>query len=128
MLLTDTPPFGPIWTAEVIVVASFMDSAPAKPGRPGDFAEASLRFRVARILKGKLDKKIVTLQTPAPSGFGPAGKEWILMLSPEYMAGKYRYGAIYTVELEPQIRAILAKGASTVPRKLVPGVGVTEKK
>jgi hypothetical protein len=97
--------------AEVIVVATFVDSAPAKPKRPRDLPESLWRFRVARVLKGKLDEKIITIRHPDTVGVGVdeiAGKEWILLLTPEYMAGKHPYAGLCTIKLEPEIRAILA--------------------
>ena len=98
--------------AEVIVVATFVDSAQAKPKRPLDAAETVMRFRVARSLKGKLDERIITIQHPSPPvGAGVnefAGKEWILLLTPEYMAGKHPYAGLFTIKLEPEVRAILA--------------------
>ncbi|MGA2034411.1 MAG: hypothetical protein ABSG68_19370 [Thermoguttaceae bacterium] len=98
--------------AEVIVVATFVDSAPAKSNRLAEAAETVMRFRVARVLKGKLDKKIISIQHPdAPVGAGVseiAGKEWVLLLSPEYMAGKHPYTGLWTIKLEPEVRTILS--------------------
>ncbi len=36
-----------------------------------------------------------------------AGKEWILLLTSEYIAGKHRYADLNTIKLEPRVRAIL---------------------
>lgn len=98
--------------AEVIVVATFVDSAPAKPKHPRDMAETSMRFRVVRILKGQLHKKIITTQSPSQlvsTGINElAGKEWILMLTPEFMAGKHPYADLNTIKIEPEVRSILA--------------------
>jgi hypothetical protein len=96
--------------AQVVVVATFLDAAArTAPKQPGDLSETSMRFRVARVLKGKLDNTIVTVQRPSWPGVDElAGKEWILMLTPEYIAGKHRYGALCTVEEEAKIRAMLA--------------------
>ena len=97
--------------SEVIVVATFVDSAEAKPKRPRDAAEMLWRFRVVRILKGSLEEKIITIQHPGSLvGVGVneiVGKEWILLLSPEYMAGKHRYAGLYNIKLEPEVRDIL---------------------
>jgi hypothetical protein len=113
--------------AAVIVVATFVDSAPAQPRRPGDAAETLMRFRVDRILKGKLDQKVITIQEPNPPvGAGVnklAGKEWILLLSPEYMAGKHRYAGRFTVKLEKEIRAILALPAGPEGAPKTPATG-----
>jgi hypothetical protein len=113
--------------AEVIVVATFVDSAPARPKRPGDAAETLMRFRVDRILKGKLDQKVITIQEPSPPvGAGVnelAGKEWILLLSPEYMAGKHRYAYRSTIKLEKEIRAILGLPAGPEDAPKTPATG-----
>ena len=97
--------------SEVIVVATFVDSARAKPKQARDAAEMLWRFRAVRILKGKLDKEIITIQHPGAwvgvSVDEIAGKEWILLLSSEYMAGKHPYAGLYNTKFEPEIRAIL---------------------
>ena len=95
--------------SNVVVVATFLDAAAsAKPKQPGDLPESSMRFRVARILKGKLENKTVTVQRPSWPGVNElAGKEWILVLSPEYIAGKHLYAALFSIEEEPKIRANL---------------------
>lgn len=98
--------------AEVIVVATFMDSTPAKSNGPGDETEAFLRFRVVRILKGELDKKTVTVWHRFTAGRNVndlvrEGEESILVLTPEFMAGS-PYAWIAPIELEPEFRAILA--------------------
>ncbi len=78
--------------AKAIVVATFMDSTPAKSNGPGDETEAFLRFRVVRILKGELDKKTVTVCHRFTVGRNVndlvrEGEESILVLTPEFMAG-----------------------------------------
>ena len=95
--------------AEVIVVATFVDSAPAKPNRPGEVGETSIRFHVVRVLKGKFEKKVITTQSPGMVGHTAelAGKEWILMLTPAYLAGKHPYAGLYTIKMEPEIRAAI---------------------
>jgi hypothetical protein len=94
--------------AQVIVVATALDSAVAPPKRPGDLPETLLRFEVKRVLKGKLADKVITTRTPtAAAEF--IGKEWVVMLSPEYMAGKHAYASSLTINLEPTVKAILSK-------------------
>jgi hypothetical protein len=94
--------------AQVIVVAIALDSAPAPPKVRGDLPENFIRFRVLRVLKGKLDQEIITTRTPtAAAEF--IGRDWLVMLSPEYMAGKHPFAGCYTIKLEPQVKAILAK-------------------
>jgi hypothetical protein len=95
--------------AQVIVVATALDSAPAPPKVRGDLPENFIRFRVQRVLKGKLDPEIITTRTPtAAAEF--IGRDWIVMLSPEYMAGNHFFAGCYTIKLEPEVKAILAKG------------------
>ncbi|HEV3259852.1 MAG TPA: hypothetical protein VG013_23495 [Gemmataceae bacterium] len=95
--------------AQVVVVATALDSAPAPPRRPGDLAEVLIRFRVKRVLKGKLTDKVITTRTPTAAG-ELIGKEWVILLSPEYMAGKHQYASCITVEVEATVKAIVSKG------------------
>jgi hypothetical protein len=98
--------------AEVIVVATLVDTTPAHPKRPGDAAERFLRFRAARVLKGRLAHGIVAIRHPSPPIAGGvdeiAGKEWLLLLTPEFIAGKHQYAGLWTVGLEPEVCAVLA--------------------
>jgi hypothetical protein len=98
--------------AEVIVVATVLDSAPVQPKQPGGVAEVAICWRVTRILKGELADEIITVQIPSPP-VGPdvkelARREWILFLSPEFLAGKYPYAGCLSIKEEPQVRAILS--------------------
>ena len=80
----------------------------AAPRRKGDAAENLIRFEVKRVLKGVLEQEVVVTRTPtAAAEF--IGKDWVVMLSPEYMAGRHQFGGIYGMGLEPQIQAALAK-------------------
>ena len=98
--------------AKAIVVATILDSAPVQPKQPGDVAEVAIRWRVTRILKGDLADEVITTQKPGPPvGAGVeelAGKEWILFLSPEFLAGKHPYAGCRSIKLEQQVRAILS--------------------
>ena len=94
--------------AQVIVVATALDSAPAPPNRPGDLPETLIRFQVKRVLKGKLADKVITARTPTDAAEF-IGKQWIVMLSPEYMTGKYSYASSLAIEFEPTVTAILSK-------------------
>jgi hypothetical protein len=98
--------------AEVIVVATCLDSSPAEAKRPSDLPESLVRFSVSRVLKGKLDAATVTIQKPDPPiGAGVdelVGKEWILLLDPAFIAGKDRYAGIHTIKGEPEILSILS--------------------
>lgn len=98
--------------AEVIVVATPLDSAPAQPKTPSDLAEVAIRFRVTRILKGDLPDEVITIQKPVVGADieEDVGREWILLLSPEYLAGKHPCGGLLNIKLEPEVRAILSGG------------------
>jgi hypothetical protein len=102
-------PFGQdVADAQVIVVATALGSAPAPPHSPGDVPEVLIRFKVKRVLKGKLSDKIITTRTlTAAAEF--IGKDWVILLSPEYMAGKWQYASHINVKLEPTVKAILPK-------------------
>ena len=94
--------------AQVIVVATALDSAPAPPKRLGDLPEVLIRFQVTRVLKGNLAAKVITTRTPtAAAEF--IGKEWVIMLSPEYMAGKHQFADCNWIKAEPEVKAILSK-------------------
>jgi hypothetical protein len=94
--------------AEVIVVATALDAAPAPPKKPGDIPETLIRFRVKRVLKGKLDEKEITTRTPTAAGEF-IGNDWIILLSPDYLAGKYQYASHINIKLEPTVKAMLDK-------------------
>ena len=96
----------------MIVVGTLPDFSPVQPKQPGDVAEVAIRWRVTRILKGDLADEIITTQKPSsPVGASVeelAGKEWIIFLSPEFLAGKFPYAGCLTIKEEPKIRAILS--------------------
>ena len=104
--------------AKVIVVATVLHSTPVPPKQPGDAAEVAIRWKVARILKGDLRTEEIITQTPGAgvgAGVGElANKEWILLLSPEFLAGKYPYAGILNVKEEPNVRSIVS-GAGAAP-------------
>lgn len=94
--------------AQVIVVATALDSTPAPPKRPGDLPESLIRFQVKRVLKGKLSDKVITTRTPtAAAEF--IGKEWVILLSPEYIAGKHQFADCNSIKDESEVKAILPK-------------------
>ena len=75
--------------------------------RPGDAPEHLITFRVTRELKGELNDRVITTRTPTdPKEF--IEKQWVVMLSPEYMAGKHQYAGLYSIKIEPEVQAILA--------------------
>jgi hypothetical protein len=94
--------------AQVIVVGTALDSAPARPKRPGDLPENLIRFQVKRVLKGELADKVITTRTPtAAAEF--IGKDWVILLSPDYLAGKHQFASLMNVKLEPTVKAALPK-------------------
>jgi hypothetical protein len=119
--------------SQVIVVALAIDSSPAPPAVPGDLAESLIHFQVKRVLKGTLpnnapgvvffrekladplhrekedSERIVMVRTStAPAQL--LGREWILFLSPDFMAGKHRMAACTSGEFEPTVQSHLTKG------------------
>jgi hypothetical protein len=93
--------------AQVIVVATALDSAPAPAKRPGDLPENLIRFQVARVLKGKLADKVITTRTPtAADEF--IGKQWVLLLSPEFVAGKHQFVDCNWIKAEAEVKALLS--------------------
>jgi hypothetical protein len=94
--------------AQVIVVAKAVDAELAPPNRPGDISEYAIRYQVQRVLKGELHDETVVTRTPtSPEEF--IGKEWILMLSPAFMAGTNLYARTSraTAETEAKIMSLL---------------------
>jgi hypothetical protein len=37
------------------------------------------------------------------------GQEWVLLLSPEHMAGKHQYADCNWIKAEPEVKAILSR-------------------
>lgn len=94
--------------AQVVVVATAVDWTPAPPNSPGDAPESLIRFQVKRVLKGDLTANAVVTRTPtAATEF--IGKDWIILLSPDYLAGKHQFAAHVSVDQEPAVKAMLAK-------------------
>ena len=95
--------------AQVIVVAAALDFAPAPPKRPGETPEVVIRFQVQRVLKGNLAGEMILTRTPtAATAF--IGKEWLILLSPEYMRGMHQYADCNSIDDEPEVKAILSAG------------------
>jgi hypothetical protein len=94
--------------AEVIVVGKALDAGAAPPKVPGDLPEYLIRYQVERVLKGKQADKTIVIRTPtSPEEF--LGKEWILALSPEFMAGRNAYAWTFraTAETEAQVKDLI---------------------
>jgi len=92
--------------AQVIVtgVVSDYELAPAKS--IGDAPEYYITFEVTEVLKGTFSKEECVIRTPSdPQGY--LEKEWIVMLSPEYVAGRHRFGGVHSIKQEARVREIL---------------------
>ena len=85
-----------------------MDTAPAPLHVRGDMPENFIRFRVVRVLKGQFQQEFVTTRTPTNAAEF-IGRDWVVMLSPEFLAGRHSYAGCYTIKLEPEIKAIVDK-------------------
>ena len=101
--------------AEAIVIASALKFDPAPPMRPGDAREHYITFIVSDVLKGDLADDTIVIRMPTdpqefftdPKEF--VDKEWVVMLSPEYLDGVHEFAGLYTIKLEPEIRRILVE-------------------
>lgn len=94
--------------SQVILVATAEGSAPTPPEVPGDAPEVFIQFKVKRVLKGELADKVVTTRTSvAPDKI--IGQDWVVWLSPEYIAGKHQRAALTAAKFEPRLKEILAK-------------------
>jgi hypothetical protein len=67
-----------------------------------------IRFRVERVLKGKLDDKEIKTRTPTAAA-ELLGKEWVILLSPDYVAGKHSYASSLAIKFEPTVKAMLSR-------------------
>jgi hypothetical protein len=94
--------------AKVIVVATATKSEPAPPNVPGDQAEKFVNFTVVRVLKGELADKTITIRT-RDGEEAHLGKDWIVLLSDENLAKKHLFSAMFTADVEADVKAILAK-------------------
>jgi hypothetical protein len=93
--------------SQVIVVATGVDSAPAPPDVPGDSPEVLIRWQVKRFLKGDLDKKEIKTRTSvAAAEF--IGKDWIVFLSPDFVAGKHQLAACLHIDFERTVKELIA--------------------
>jgi hypothetical protein len=105
--------------AKAIVVATPLDSAAAPPKSPGDAPESMIRMKVSRTLKGESPGKTISIRTPtAFDNF--AGKEWVVLLSPEFLAGKHAFADCRSIDVAPQVAAILAKPVQDTAIALTP--------
>jgi len=93
--------------AEVIVVATVVKSEPAPAMVAGDAPENFLHCDVKEVIKGEYPQKTVTTRTPSnPDEF--LNRDWVIMLSPEFVAGNHPFAGHYGIGLEPKIRALVA--------------------
>jgi hypothetical protein len=93
--------------SQVIVVATAEGSSPALPEVPGDGPEVFIQFKVKRVLKGEMAGKVVTTRTSvAPNEI--IGRDWIVWLSPAYIAGTHQRAALTSAHFEPRLEEMLA--------------------
>jgi hypothetical protein len=101
--------------SQVIVVAAAESSSPAPPEASSDEPEFLIQFKVRRILKGELPDKVITVRTFVASD-KIVGQDWIVWLSPGYVAGNHQRAPLTTAEFEPRLKEILAREKkSTMP-------------
>jgi hypothetical protein len=93
--------------SQVIVVATGLDWAPAPPEVPGDSPEVYIRWKVKRALKGEMEKKEFTTRTSTPVADW-IDKDWIVFLTPDFMAGKHRLAAYLHIDFEMLVMRLLA--------------------
>jgi hypothetical protein len=90
----------------VIVVGKAKGFDVAPPKVQGDAPEYFVHYEVIRFLKGGIDKQIIDVRTPtAPGEF--IDKEWILLLSNEYLEGKYLYAGVVNIKSEQEIKDLI---------------------
>lgn len=93
--------------SKVIIVATALKSDPAPPKRRGDAPEYLITYDVEEVLKGSLTEKVITTRTPTnPKEF--IGRTWVVMLSPEYVAGSHKFAGTYGIKLKPKVDALLS--------------------
>src|SRR4051794_21105522 len=83
--------------AKGVFVGTALDAAPAPPKAKGDAPEHLIRYKVLRLIKGELkDTFVFTRPPPDPAEF--IGRDWVIMLSPEFVAGKHNFAGTYTIK------------------------------
>jgi hypothetical protein len=94
--------------AEVIVVATATKSEAAPPNVHGDQPEKFVHLTVARVLKGELADKTITVRT-RDGEEAQIGKDWIVLLSAENLAKKHLFSALFAADMEADVKAIVAR-------------------
>jgi len=92
--------------SQVIVVATAQRSSPA-PASEGDARDVLIQFKVKRVLKGELKGKTITTRTGAPAE-KIVGQDWVVCLSPKYIAGKVQSAPLTSAEFEARFKQIIA--------------------
>jgi hypothetical protein len=75
---------------------------------PGDGPEKFLHLTEARVLKGELTDKTITVR-PRDGEEAHAGKNWVVMLSADNLAKKHLFSALFAADVEDEVKTILAK-------------------
>jgi hypothetical protein len=91
---------------KVIVVATATRSEPAPPNVPGDGPEKFVHLTVVRVLKGELADKTITVRT-GTGEVAEVGKDWVVLLSADNLAKKHLFSAMFTSDVETDVKAIL---------------------
>lgn len=97
--------------SQVVVVATAKSSALAPPPTiPGDSRDVLIQFTVKRVLKGKLAAKVITVRMSVPPHPDQiVGKDWVVCLFPNYLAGKSQSAPLTSAKFEAKFKEILAK-------------------
>jgi hypothetical protein len=99
----------------VVVVAAAESFTPAPPSTiPGDTPQVLIQFKVKRVLKGKYAAKTFTTRLSNEKIAGRdqvsqiVGKDWVVCLSPNFLAGKTQSAPLTTAEFEKRFKDIIA--------------------
>ena len=102
--------------SQVVVVATAESFTPAPPSTiPGDTPQVLIQFKVKRVLKGKYAAKTFTTRLSNEKIAGRdqvsqiVGKDWVVCLSPNFLAGKTQSAPLTSADFEARFKDIIAK-------------------
>ena len=102
--------------SQVVVVATAESFTPAPPSTiPGDTPQVLIQFKVKRVLKGKYAAKTFTTRLSNEKIAGRdqvsqiVGKDWVVCLSPKFLAGKTQSAPLTSADFEARFKDIIAK-------------------
>jgi hypothetical protein len=100
----------------IVVVATAESFTPAPPSTiPGDTPQVLIQFKVKRVLKGKYAAKTFTTRLSNEKIAGRdqvsqiVGKDWVVCLSPNFLAGKTQSAPLTSADFEARFKDIIAK-------------------